>query len=84
MSTAAIKGPPVTGYSLAFASPLGAFFVLFFLAPLLLLIVISFYATPDLTSFGLDQYAKIAGGFVTAVPGAASIDTNTPSNSRGW
>ena len=68
MSTAAIKGPPVTGYSLAFASPLGAFFVLFFLAPLLLLIVISFYATPDLTSFGLDQYAKIAGdGFTLPV-----------------
>ena len=68
MSTAAIKGPPVTGYSLAFASPLGAFFVLFFLAPLLLLIVISFYATPDLTAFGLDQYAKIAGdGFTLPV-----------------
>ena len=68
MSTAAIKGPPVTGYSLAFASPLSAFFVLFFLAPLLLLIVISFYATPDLTSFGLDQYAKIAGdGFTLPV-----------------
>jgi len=68
MSTAAIKGPPVTGYSLAFASPLSAFFVLFFLAPLLLLIVISFYATPDLTAFGLDQYAKIAGdGFTLPV-----------------
>ena len=68
MTTAAIKGPPVTGYSLAFASPLSAFFVLFFLAPLLLLIVISFYATPDLTAFGLDQYAKIAGdGFTLPV-----------------
>ncbi|HUD34346.1 MAG TPA: ABC transporter permease [Variovorax sp.] len=68
MSTAAIQGPPVTGYSLAFASPLSAFFVLFFLAPLLLLIVISFYATPDLTAFGLDQYAKIAGdGFTLPV-----------------
>ena len=68
MSTASIKGPPVTGYSLGFATPLAAFFVLFFLAPLLLLIVISFYATPDLTSFGLDQYAKIAGdGFTLPV-----------------
>jgi putative spermidine/putrescine transport system permease protein len=68
MSTAAIKGPPVTGYSLAFASPLSAFFLLFFLAPLLLLIVISFYATPDLTAFGLDQYAKIAtDGFTLPV-----------------
>jgi putative spermidine/putrescine transport system permease protein len=68
MSIEAIKGPPVTGYSLAFASPLGAFFVLFFLAPLLLLIVISFYATPDLAAFGLDQYAKIAtDGFTLPV-----------------
>lgn len=68
MSTASIKGPPVTGYSLAFASPLAAFFVLFFLAPLLLLIVISFYATPDLKSFGIDQYAKIASdGFTLPV-----------------
>ena len=68
MSTASIKGPPVTGYSLAFASPLATFFVLFFLAPLLLLIVISFYATPELKSFGLDQYAKIAtDGFTLPV-----------------
>jgi putative spermidine/putrescine transport system permease protein len=68
MNTAAIKGPPATGYSLAFASPLAAFFVLFFLAPLLLLVVISFYATPDLKSFGLDQYIKIAtDGFTLPV-----------------
>ena len=68
MSTASIKGPPVTGYSLAFASPLATFFVLFFLAPLLLLIVISFYATPELKSFGLAQYVKIAtDGFTLPV-----------------
>lgn len=60
MSTASIKGPPVTGYSLAFASPLAAFFVLFFLAPLLLLVVISLYTTPELKAFGPDQYVKIA------------------------
>ncbi|CAN5326545.1 ABC transporter permease [soil metagenome] len=68
MTTAAIKGPPVTGYSLAFATPLAAFFVLFFLAPLLLLVVISFYATPELKSFGFDQYVKIAtDGFTLPV-----------------
>ena len=55
MSTASIKGPPVTGYSLGFATPLAAFFVLFFLAPLLLLIAISFYTTPELKAFGPDR-----------------------------
>lgn len=68
MTAAALKGPPVTGYSLAFATPLAAFFVLFFLAPLLLLVVISFYATPELQSFGFDQYVKIAtDGFTLPV-----------------
>ncbi|MGJ7485055.1 ABC transporter permease [Variovorax sp. LT2P21] len=68
MTAAVLKGPPVTGYSLAFATPLGAFFVLFFLAPLLLLVVISFYATPELKSFGFDQYVKIAtDGFTLPV-----------------
>jgi putative spermidine/putrescine transport system permease protein len=60
MSSAAVQGPPVTGYSLAFATPLAAFFFLFFLAPLLLLIIISFYTTPELKTFGPDQYVKIA------------------------
>ncbi len=59
MSTAAISGPPVTGYSLAFATPLAAFFILFFAAPLLLLIIISFYATQELKSFDISQYVKI-------------------------
>jgi len=68
MTAAVLKGPPVTGYSLAFATPLAAFFVLFFLAPLLLLVVISFYATPELRSFGFDQYVKIAtDGFTLPV-----------------
>jgi len=68
MSTASIKGPPVTGYSLGFATPLAAFFVLFFLAPLLLLIAISFYTTPELKAFGPDQYVKIAtDGFTLPV-----------------
>lgn len=68
MTAAVLKGPPVTGYSLAFATPLAAFFVLFFLAPLLLLVVISFYATPELKAFGFDQYVKIAtDGFTLPV-----------------
>ena len=68
MTAAVLKGPPVTGYSLAFATPLAGFFVLFFLAPLLLLVVISFYATPELQSFGFDQYVKIAtDGFTLPV-----------------
>jgi putative spermidine/putrescine transport system permease protein len=68
MTAAVLKGPPVTGYSLAFATPLAGFFVLFFLAPLLLLVVISFYATPELKSFGFDQYVKIAtDGFTLPV-----------------
>lgn len=63
-----MKEQPVTGYSLAFSTPLAGFFGLFFLAPLLLLIVISLYATPELKSFGLDQYAKIAtDGFTLGV-----------------
>jgi putative spermidine/putrescine transport system permease protein len=63
-----MQAQPVAGYNLAFSTPLAGFFGLFFLAPLLLLIVISFYATPELKSFGLDQYAKIAtDGFTLGV-----------------
>lgn len=70
MNTSAFKGPPVTGYSLAFATPLATFFVLFFLAPLLLLILISFYTTPEMQSLGADQYVKIAtDGFTLGVLG---------------
>ena len=70
MNSPVMKGPPVTGYSLAFATPLATFFVLFFLAPLLLLILISFYTTPEMQSFGADQYVKIAtDGFTLGVLG---------------
>src|SRR5215470_4939091 len=48
----------VTAYELKLAWPLGAFFLLFFVAPLLLLLLISFYADTTMTSFGLTQYAK--------------------------
>ena len=50
--------PTVTAYELKLAWPLGAFFVVFFLAPLLLLLLISFYADTAMTHFGLAQYAK--------------------------
>jgi putative spermidine/putrescine transport system permease protein len=49
-----------SGYGLAFTYPLVIFFSLFFLAPLVLLVVISFYTTSDLQAFGLNQYTKIA------------------------
>lgn len=56
-----MKAPPsVSGYSLAFATPLAAYFLLFFLAPLAVLILISFYADTQLSHFGLGQYRKIA------------------------
>ncbi|HEX9841895.1 MAG TPA: ABC transporter permease, partial [bacterium] len=49
-----------SGYSLGFASPLAAYFVLFFVAPLAVLVWISFYADPTLTGMGLTQYKAIA------------------------
>lgn len=52
--------PPVSGYSLAFATPLASYFLLFFMAPLLVLVVISFYNDPQLSQMGLAQYRKIA------------------------
>ena len=68
MSAAVFKGPPPTGYSLGLSTPLAAFFVVFFLAPLLLLALISAYADPQLSRFGLDQYAKVFGdGFTLPV-----------------
>jgi putative spermidine/putrescine transport system permease protein len=45
-------------YDIRLALPLGAFFLVFFLAPLALLLLVSFYADPAMTRFGLDQYAR--------------------------
>lgn len=59
MSAAAVKLPSVSGYSLAFATPLAAFFLLFFLVPLLLLVLISFYNDTGLSSMGAAQYVKL-------------------------
>ncbi|MDQ8021234.1 MAG: ABC transporter permease [Moraxellaceae bacterium] len=49
---------PVTVYGLRFTTPLAAFFVLFFLAPLLLLLFISLHNDTALTEFGFSQYTK--------------------------
>ena len=48
----------VTRYDLRLALPLAAFFLLFFIAPLLLLTLVSLYADPQMSRFGLDQYAR--------------------------
>lgn len=56
MSSAA--NPPVTQYDLKLALPLAGLFALFFIAPLVLLIIVSFYTDTSMTRFGLDQYAR--------------------------
>src|SRR5947207_13407266 len=45
-------------YELKLAWPLGAFFLVFFLAPLILLFFVSLYTDTSMTHFGLTQYAK--------------------------
>ena len=63
-----VAKPAPIGYSLAFSLPLAAFFVLFFLTPLLTLLAVSFFNEPQLQSMGLGQYAKIVtDGFSLAV-----------------
>jgi len=57
-STAPASLATTTAYELKLAWPLGAFFLLFFVAPLLLLLFISFYADTTMSAFGLAQYAK--------------------------
>src|SRR5262245_25667826 len=48
----------VTAYELKLAWPLGAFFLLFFVAPLVLLFVISLHTDTSMTRMGLTQYLK--------------------------
>jgi putative spermidine/putrescine transport system permease protein len=57
-STAPAPLTTVTAYELKLAWPLGAFFLVFFLAPLILLFFISLYTDTTMTHFGLTQYAK--------------------------
>ena len=49
---------PVTRYDLWLALPLGLAFGVFFIAPLALLVIVSFYTDPTMTRFGLDQYSR--------------------------
>jgi putative spermidine/putrescine transport system permease protein len=49
---------PVTRYDMKLALPLAGFFLLFFVAPLIILIIVSFYTDTTMTRFGLDQYAR--------------------------
>ena len=59
MATAAPQNlPTVTAYELKLAWPLGAFFVVFFIAPLVMLFLVSLYTDTTMAHFGLTQYAK--------------------------
>jgi putative spermidine/putrescine transport system permease protein len=54
------RSASVSGYPLVFASPLATYFLLVFVAPLAVLVAISFYTDPQLSGLGADQYRKIA------------------------
>lgn len=58
MAGAAPASAPAIGYDLKLALPLAGFFAVFFVTPLLLLVVVSFYGDQAMTRFGLDQYAR--------------------------
>jgi putative spermidine/putrescine transport system permease protein len=49
---------PVTRYDMKLALPLAGVFLLFFIAPLVILLIVSFYTDATMTRFGLDQYAR--------------------------
>lgn len=51
---------PVTTTSLWFATPLAGWFVLFFAAPLLLLVLIALYSDTSLTAMGTQQFMRVA------------------------
>ena len=59
----------VTVYQLSFAAPLALFLMVFFIAPLLLLALISLYADVEMTRMGLAQYAKLFDAFGMGVLG---------------
>ncbi|MFN9774811.1 MAG: ABC transporter permease [Burkholderiales bacterium] len=67
MSAPAAPRSAATG-SLPLAAPLGLFFVVFVVMPLLLLAFVSVHTDPSLSKNGLNQYAKFLGdGFNLAV-----------------
>ncbi len=53
----ATRGDP-SGYDLKLALPLAAFFGVFFLAPLAILIFVSLHVDPEMSRMGLTQYVK--------------------------
>ena len=59
MSGAAVPGQRRGGLLLAL--PLGIFFAVFVVVPLLLLVAVSLYADADMTRFGFDQYLRFFG-----------------------
>jgi putative spermidine/putrescine transport system permease protein len=65
---------PVTAYDLTLAMPLGAFFLVFFLAPLAILVFVSLHQDTQMTRMGLGQYAKFLGDpFSLKVLGATML-----------
>ena len=64
MKNTASSHVSVSGYSLAFATPLATYFLLFFLAPLVLLVIISFYADNGMTHWGsLQAWGRMFDAF---------------------
>jgi putative spermidine/putrescine transport system permease protein len=61
MAAAPASQRPAAGASLALALPLGLFFAVFVVMPLLLLGYVSLYADATLSVRGLDQYRKFLG-----------------------
>ncbi len=55
-----VRFTPVTTTSLWFATPLAGWFVLFFAAPLLLLVLIALYSDTSLTAMGPQQFMRVA------------------------
>jgi len=61
MSGAAVVVPGQRRGGLLLALPLGIFFAVFVVVPLLLLVAVSLYADADMTHFGFDQYQRFFG-----------------------
>ncbi|AWJ82494.1 ABC transporter permease (plasmid) [Azospirillum sp. TSH58] len=65
---------PRIGREWTLALPLAAFFAVFFVTPLLLLVAVSLYADAEMTRFGLDQYIRFFGdAFNLAVLGSTLL-----------
>jgi putative spermidine/putrescine transport system permease protein len=53
-----MKARHSVGYDLKLALPLTAFFLVFFITPLILLVFVSLHADPEMKIFGFDQFRK--------------------------